>query len=79
MIDTFIKLPKGDKLILDGGGNDATVHTFLGPDDIRLYTADVVQTEILKLTRQTKPASLTAATFGMTSASLDFSKKDELF
>ena len=78
-IDTFIELPKGDKLILDGGGNYVTVHTFLGPDDIRLYTADAVQTEILMLTRQTKPASLTAATFGMTSASLDSSKKDELF
>ena len=49
-IDTFVKLPKGDKLILDDGGNDLTVHTFLGLNDIRLYTVEAFQRDILKLT-----------------------------
>ena len=40
---------------------------------------DAFQKEILKFTRQKLPASLVAATFDATSASLDFSKKDKLF
>ena len=35
-IDTFIELPTEDKLILDGAGQDRTVHTFVGRSDIRM-------------------------------------------
>ena len=78
-LDTFIELPKEDILIKDGTGADLTVNTYLGANDIRAIAAADFHRDVLKQTRQRKPATLTAAPFGMTTASLDYSKKDNIF
>lgn len=78
-LDTFIELPQEDFLIKDGTGADLTVHTYLGADDIRTIAASDFHQDVLKQTRQRKPATLLAAPFGMTAASLDYSKKDDIF
>ena len=78
-IDTFIELPKEDILIKDGTGADLAVTTYLGTDDIRTITAAGFHCDVLKQTRQRKPATLNAAPFGMTAGSLDDSEKDDIF
>ena len=67
-IDTFVELPKSDSVVKKGTGADVTVYTFLGKDDIRLYSADEFKKDILDITRQSKPATLTAVSFGMINA-----------
>ena len=78
-LDTFIELPKEDRLINDGNGADITVHTYVGANDIRTIAASDFHQDVLKQTRQRKPATLLAVPFGMTAASLDYSKKDDIF
>ena len=66
-------------MIFDGTGIDLMVRTCLGANDIRIITAADFQREVLRNTHQTEPASLTAATFGMTAASLIFSPRRTTF
>ena len=78
-IDTVIELLKEDILIKDGSGADLTVTTYLGADDICTITAADFHSDVLKQTRQRKPTTLTDAYVGITAASLNYSKKDNIF
>ena len=62
-LDTFIELSKEEILIKDGTGADLTVTTYLGADYIRTLTAADFHHDMLKQTRQRKPATLTASPF----------------
>ena len=39
-LDTFVQLPASYKKVKNSNGNEVTVHTFIGKDDIRKYTAE---------------------------------------
>ena len=77
--DTFIQLPTGNKTVKNSNGNDVVVRTFLGKADIRTYTAEEFQTEVLDLTRQCKPATLSVPSYGTSVATMDYNRKEERF
>ena len=76
-LDTFVQLPTKDKKVKNSNGNEITVHTFIGKDDIRKYTTEEFKDQILKQTRQKKPGSLMTPAFGTSYATLDISSEDE--
>jgi hypothetical protein len=69
----------GNTLILNGTGTNKTVYTFPSKANTLTYTKHEFHAELLKVTNQTKPATLTSSSFGMNDAGFDFTKKDNLF
>ena len=77
--DTFFELPNGQETFHNANGNPMVVNAFLGNDDLRTYTKDQFQAEVLDITRQKLPADLAGAQFGLNAAAFDISRNDALF
>ena len=78
-IDTFTKLPNGQKTVHNVNVNPVVVNNFLGNDDIRKHTMSQFQADVLDIKRQKLPADLAGAQFGLNAVTFDVSHKYTLF
>ena len=68
-----------NKVIKDGSGNDITVHTFQGNDDIRTYTVEEWVAIRARTSQPTEACSLKPAPFSHTQAVLENVKTEAEF
>ena len=78
-IDTFTELSNGKETFHNTNGNPVVVNTFLRNNNLRTYTKEQFQADVMEITRQNLPSDLAGAQFGLNAATLYVYRKDALF